>query len=632
MNMAVTASGTFEAVEPAGPPRPRLVLRIGVTAHRPGASLPASELGRVRAQVAELVERAAEAARSVQQQYQFAYAAEPPLLVALSALAEGGDRIFAEEALRAGWQLDVVLPFGREEYEADFTTPESRDRFGELAARARAVFEIDSASPDDDRSVAYETAGLVMLDHIDLMLAIWDGGASGGRGGTREIMDEASRRNLPIIWISSAFDRQPVRWKHREPVSVAAGSNASDDFAAVIMDTLRPPDAALDESEQSELTRLKRFLSEEEYAPAPWTWAHDLLLRLLTGKPAAAPKRVVDRQHEWSEFLGALPPKARLGTAMEEVLRKRFLWADRKATELGRLYRSAYVLSFLFAALAVFVGLLTILDGWPALFGGNIAVAKTVCAGAELFFIALIISITVAGRRGRWHERFLDVRGLAEMLRHARVLAPVGRVGRILSGRAAAGGSGGSWTIWYARAAIRELPLPNVRVDSAFIRDSITAVVRHELVGQIAYHHTNHKSLEKAHHRLDRVGEVLFYSAIFMCLLWFAIVAVYGFESADHSHWIAHTLKSTLTFLGAVLPAFASALAGIRGQGDFRASAQQSEATEKELRALLRRAEIQMPTDYPEACAYLEAVADAMNSELGQWRLLFSYRPLPAPG
>ena len=214
MNMTVITSGTSEAVEPAGPPRPRLVLRVGVTAHRPGASLPDTELARVRAQVANLVERAATAALNVQQQYRFAYSAEPPLLVALSALAEGGDRIFAEEALRAGWQLDVVLPFARDIYEQDFGTAESRDRFRELAARARAVFEIDSLSPDDDRSVAYETAGLVMLDHVDLVLAIWDGGASGGRGGTREIMDEALRRSVPVIWISSAVDCEPVRWKH----------------------------------------------------------------------------------------------------------------------------------------------------------------------------------------------------------------------------------------------------------------------------------------------------------------------------------------------------------------------------------------------------------------------------------
>ena len=194
------------------------------------------------------------------------------------------------------------------------------------------------------------------------------------------------------------------------------------------------------------------------------------------------------------------------------------------------------------------------------------------------------------------------------------------------------GESGESWTIWYARGAIRELPVPNALADAAFIRKSISAVLDHEAAGQIAYHHANHKSLEAAHHRLDRAGEVLFYTAIFMCLLWFTIVAVYGFHGADHTHWISHTLKSVLTFLGAVLPAFAGALAGIRGQGDFRASAQQSMATEKELKGLLHRAETQMPTSYAEACALLEALADAMNSELGQWRLLFSYRPLPAPG
>ena len=224
MNMAVSADQMCDAVEQAGPPRPRLVLRLGVTGHRPGLSLPASELSRIRAQVAELVERAAKAVRAVQEQYQFAYSAEPPLLVAVSALAEGGDRIFAEEALRAGWQLDVILPFAREDYERDFTTPESRARFRDLAAHARAVFEIDSASPDGESSAAYETAGLVMLDHVDLVLAIWDGGASGGRGGTREIMEEALRRNIPIVWISSTIDRPPVRWEHQESVpSVSEG-------------------------------------------------------------------------------------------------------------------------------------------------------------------------------------------------------------------------------------------------------------------------------------------------------------------------------------------------------------------------------------------------------------------------
>lgn len=632
--MTVSNSLCESASDNAGPPRPRLVLRIGVTGHRPGSSLPESELGRVRAQVAELLARAAQAVRSMHEQFRFAYADEPPLLVAVSALAEGGDRIFAEEALRAGWQLDAVLPFVREDYEQDFATPKSRAGFADLVERARAVFEIDNAASDGDRSAAYETAGLVMLDHADLVVAIWDGGSSGGRGGTREIMDEALRRNVPIVWISSDVDQPPARWERPTSVPVAANAagGKADMLSALISKALAPPTSTRDEAGQSEMARLKRFLTEGEQPPASWTWVHDWLLRLLTGKPATAPKRVVERQIEWQEFLAALPPGGRLGGAMGDVLLKRFLWADRKATELGRLYRSAYVLGFLFAALAVFVGLLTILEGWSALFGNNIAVAKTVCAAAELVFIALIIGIMVAGRRGRWHERFLDVRALAEMLRHARVLAPVGRVGRIFAGSAAAGESGESWTIWYARAAIRELPVPNARADAKFIGTSIAAVLEHEVAGQIAYHHANHQSLEKAHHRLDRAGEALFYTAIFMCFLWFVIVAVYGFEGADHTHWISHTLKSVLTFLGAVLPAFAAALAGIRGQGDFRASAQQSLATEKELKGLLQRAKTQMPKSYADACAFLEALADAMNSELGQWRLLFSYRPLPTPG
>ena len=87
-----------------------------------------------------------------------------------------------------------------------------------------------------------------------------------------------------------------------------------------------------------------------------------------------------------------------------------------------------------------------------------------------------------------------------------------------------------------------------------------------------------------------------------------------------------------MTFLGAVLPAFAGALAGIRAQGDFRASANQSLTTETELKDLLQRAKTKMPQTYPAAFMLLEALADSMTSELGKWRLMFRHRPLAMPG
>ncbi len=620
-----------------GQPRPRLVLRVGVTGHRPGNSLPETELARARAQVAALLAHAAHVVRALHLQYRSAFSEEPPLLVAVSALAEGGDRIVAEEALRAGWQLDAVLPFARQDYEQDFTTPESQASFANLVQRARAVFEIETPWFEGDRSVAYEAAGHVMLDHADLVVAIWDGRESGGRGGTREIMDEASRRDSPVVWVSSAVDQAPACWRDAAavPLDLEAERGAGMTLAGLIAKALAPPAPTLMLEEPGKktdpITRFLRFLVEREGRSPRWAGAHDLLLRFLTGKPAAAPKPLADRQAEWQHFFDALPPTGPLGGALGDVLLKRFLWADGKATQLGRLYRSAYVLSFLLAALAVFVGLLSVLDAWDQLFGG-IAEAKTFCATAELALILLVTGIALAGRHARWHQRFLDARALAELLRHARVLAPIGRIGRMYTGRASAVEIDDSWTIWYARATLRELPLPNARVNAEFLQRAITAVLRCEVEGQIKYHHANHQSLEQVHHRLDKAGETLFRTTIFLCLVWLAVVAIFGFEGANEREWISQTLKSIMTFLGAVLPAFAGALAGIRAQGDFRASANQSLTTETELEDLLKRAKMKMPQTYPAAFVLLEALADSLTSELGKWRLMFRQRPLAMPG
>src|SRR5262249_4191006 len=56
-------------------------------------------------------------------------------VVALSALAEGADTLFAEAALSLSVPLEVVRPFAR--YAEDFGTDESRRRYRTLAAAAR---------------------------------------------------------------------------------------------------------------------------------------------------------------------------------------------------------------------------------------------------------------------------------------------------------------------------------------------------------------------------------------------------------------------------------------------------------------------------------------------------------------
>ncbi|MGH9133615.1 MAG: hypothetical protein ACRDZZ_06740 [Ilumatobacteraceae bacterium] len=108
-----------------------------------------------------------------------------------SALAEGADRLVAERALeRPGTSLVVVLPLVADDYSADF--PDTVDEFDRLLDRA---VRIEVCGPDDDgsRESAYERAGLMIVDSCDVLIAVWDGGPSGGRGGTAEIVDAARR-------------------------------------------------------------------------------------------------------------------------------------------------------------------------------------------------------------------------------------------------------------------------------------------------------------------------------------------------------------------------------------------------------------------------------------------------------
>jgi hypothetical protein len=90
------------------------------------------------------------------------------------------------------------LPLPRDEYLKDFTSPTVRQNFLDLLNGAAEVVE---AQPAVDRNHAYEAAGIYVLDHCNVLLAIWDGKIAQGRGGTGQIVSEARRRRLPVAWV-----------------------------------------------------------------------------------------------------------------------------------------------------------------------------------------------------------------------------------------------------------------------------------------------------------------------------------------------------------------------------------------------------------------------------------------------
>jgi hypothetical protein len=97
------------------PPKPRLTLRVGVTGHRPNKFAP-DAVTRVRPQLVSVLKRLCAALDTVHRVHPDAYDAAPPVLRVISPLAEGADRLVADEALALGAELVAPLPFARDFY------------------------------------------------------------------------------------------------------------------------------------------------------------------------------------------------------------------------------------------------------------------------------------------------------------------------------------------------------------------------------------------------------------------------------------------------------------------------------------------------------------------------------------
>jgi hypothetical protein len=122
------------------------------------------------------------------------------VLVAVSGLAEGADRLVAQRVLvRPGGRLVALLPLAPVDYVADFADAASVQEFTDLL-RAADEDEVITGAPSDDwtREAAYERAGHAMLDRCDVLIALWDGTPGRGRGGTADMVFEAGLIGRPV--------------------------------------------------------------------------------------------------------------------------------------------------------------------------------------------------------------------------------------------------------------------------------------------------------------------------------------------------------------------------------------------------------------------------------------------------
>ncbi len=171
-------------------------IRIGITGHRK-----LTDIAAIRRALSEVL-------------MDLRPAPDNDALIFFSALAEGADRLAAEAALESGNAvLHAVLPMASADYCEDFHSAESVAEYQSLLDRAAVVKKLE---PHAERNASYEAAGRYVVDHCDVLIAVWDGQPARGRGGTAEIVAYARDQGRPMYWIHS---RDPGKWTFQDGIN-----------------------------------------------------------------------------------------------------------------------------------------------------------------------------------------------------------------------------------------------------------------------------------------------------------------------------------------------------------------------------------------------------------------------------
>ncbi len=435
------------------PPRPPLSFRVGITGTR---ELQAAEAVRsALAQILKLViDEVCNLADTEEARVYHPEAHDDtiqPKFVFVSPLAKGADRVAAEEALRLGYRLKAVLPFAQAEYENDF--PDAIEKFRWLLEQADSVLVLDGDG--DDRQRSYEAVGRFVVNNSDLLIAVWNGKSSRGRGGTGDIVELAVDLGVPVVHlpIDGVGEVRLIETQlHLQADTAEIGEMAIDletsevQLPAVgvgeprLIETwldLRRPDL------RPYTDGLGRLIRQTVLPPrAPDRWRLDprkpALEKYWQEKvPGIGHRRAIFRRFGWAAiwllsklgvFLERLvelgnrqnidPPRPTSGVEpahgeAEEWWTKSYKPADRLSALYGERYRSCYVAILILALVGI--SMQQSLRPW---------ISSPLWL---LIFPVFIFGLWACDGLFRWHQRWISPRLLAELCRKQRVLARLGR-------------------------------------------------------------------------------------------------------------------------------------------------------------------------------------------------------------
>ncbi len=507
----------------------------------------------------------------------------------LSPLAEGADRVVANAVLELpDSQLEAVLPLPIDEYKKDFSGDGSLAEFDSLLARSAQPLCLmaeeqkpSCAEPAPyDRKLAYENVGRYVVNHCDLLLAVWNGGPSRGRGGTAEIVAYAQEQHIPVlhIWSDKARLLNPDRFARLDAEALCG----LDRWNRTHIHADRYADA---------------FSAEEKslFAPLPAS----------EGKPPQEPplsepvKQLVRTK--------MLTYYAR-GSAIAEACRDRFQGGGWKI--------------YFFSALAVAFAALGVVSGEWHLKVGEMHIAPF-CFLFELLLLVFMVSMLKRTHHAQTHPDWIENRFLTERIRCAAFLAICGVQAESIDVPPFMGAQPVDRS-WMARV-LDEMwlrmprPEPSGPDQVAPLRQYLS---QRWLLDQIRYHHSKSARENRMLLLYATGGKIVVPATMAVAALHFAM-GLHEFKAMG-----VRVFESGMTILALTLPAVAAMLVGIETYREFRRLSVRSAMMETRLEQLNRR--LLSASTPGELFSLLRRIDKVMLQETQDWMTLMRYVEIKA--
>lgn len=593
---ATRVAVAYPAMPRATPPRPVLALRVAITGHR-WDRLPRERAAAVRETIGEVLRAVTRETGAHLDRHPEHYRGVPRLRL-LSGLAEGADRLGAEAALAApGWTLHAVLPYATADYLSEFQEPESTAACAGLLEAAAGVTELDGVPGRFD---AYRPLEWALVEMADLLIAVWDGEAPRGAGGTAHVVAAARLADVPVVRVDARDGASA--WLDDTGRLDQGRAGGMDAVSAAIATLLQGP---------GDPGPADRYFGELGARGVP-ARLYDRVVAVATGHriPAVGPMERdpgAERTTRLRDVMTTLPPP--VAEAAAGGFGPLLGWSDALATWYAALHRRSFTALFLLASMAVAFGVAArVLP-----LAGDEFLGHASEVGEVVALLAMLVVLHRA-RRGAWQQRWLDYRALAERARHLWLLWPVVRTtehSRSPRDRVD-GDPRAGWVAWLVRSTVRAADLPTGSLGGAYPRLVRDWLGQTEVASQRAFHARRRAQADRLGEPLAHLAERMVQIAI---LLAFARVAVGAADPAAADGVASLVVAAIAT----ALPALAAGLHGFAGLADFGGLGLRSAAIEGKLAQISRQLEALDAPTLESIGILVRRLTREMEGELGAW-------------